>query len=74
MVTARKSQAGAAMAAVLCLVLLPLSMAFCGMLVGVIGTDLTPGTVLAGLAFLILGGGMFFGAFNLARQWDNEQH
>ncbi len=59
------------MAAVLCLVLLPL-MAAVGFMFGVVGGDPSPGAVLAGLVFLMLGAGMFVGAYKMSRGWDAE--
>lgn len=57
------------MAAVLCLVFLP-AVAAVGFMTGALGGDLSPGSVLAGLTFLLLAAGMVFGALNLARGWD----
>ena len=59
------------MAAVLCLVFLPLMVAL-GMMLGVVQGDSSSGSILAGLAFVLLGGGMFVGVFNMARTWDAE--
>ena len=68
---ARGSQDVRAMAAVLCLVLLPL-VAACGFMIGVVGGELSAASVFCGLAFLLLGGGMIVGMFNMARTWENE--
>ncbi len=60
------------MAAVLCLVLLPL-MAAVGFMLGIVGGDPSPGALLGGFVFLMLGGGIFVGAYNMSRGWDGEQ-
>lgn len=59
------------MAAVLCLVLLPL-MAAVGFMFGVVQGELTAASVLGGLTFILLGGGMFVGIFKMARGWEAE--
>jgi hypothetical protein len=59
------------MAAVLCLIMLPL-MAAVGFMFGATQGDLSVGTVLGGVTFLLLAGGIFVGAFNLSRGWDEE--
>lgn len=61
----------ASMAAVLCLVLLPLMAAF-GFMFGVVVGEQSLTSVLGGLVFLMLGGGMFVGLFNMARNWERE--
>lgn len=62
------------MAAVLCLVLLPL-LAAVGFMFGVIVGQPSATGVLCGLVFLILGGGMFAGIFNMSRGWErNSEH
>ncbi|HEU4612980.1 MAG TPA: hypothetical protein VFS15_12910 [Kofleriaceae bacterium] len=59
------------MAAVLCLVLLPL-MAALGFMFGVIVGEPSATSVLGGLVFLMLGGGMFAGIFNMSRSWERN--
>jgi hypothetical protein len=59
------------MAAVLCLVFLPL-MAALGFMLGVVGAELSIASVLGGLTFLLLGAGMFVGMLNMARGWEGE--
>lgn len=68
---ARRSQCGRGMAAVLCLVLLPL-MASLGFMFGVVRGDMSSNAVFGGLVFLALGAIMFFGAFKMAVGWDDE--
>jgi hypothetical protein len=57
------------MAAVLCLVFLPL-VAACGFMLGVAGGELTAASVFCFLAFVMLGGGIVVGMFNMARGWE----
>lgn len=57
------------MAAVLCLVFLPL-MAAVGFMLGVVGGELSVASVFGGLAFLMLGGGMLVGMFRMSREWE----
>lgn len=59
------------MAAVLCLVLLPL-MAAVGFMLGAIQGQLSFATVFGGLTFLLLGAGMFVGVFRMVRHWEDE--
>jgi hypothetical protein len=47
-------------------------MAAIGFMFGVTAGDLSVGTVLGGLTFLMLGGGIFVGAYNMSRDWDKE--
>ena len=61
------------MAAVLCLMLLPL-MAAVGFMFGVIRGDLSPGAVLGGIVFCLLGAFMFFSAFTMSRIWEDEEN
>lgn len=63
---------GRRMAAVLCLVFLPLTAAL-GFMLGTVGGELSLVSVLGGMTFLLLGAGMFVGAFNLSRGWDEEE-
>jgi hypothetical protein len=58
------------MAAVLCLMFLPLMFGTMFMLFSM-GT-LSVGVLLAGATFVILGGGLVFGALRLATQWEGE--
>lgn len=59
------------MAAVLCLVFLPLVFAVVGFTTGAFGS-LSVGGALAGLTFLALAGGMVVGALRLAHGWDGD--
>ena len=59
------------MAAVLCLVLLPL-MAAAGFMIGVVYCELSVASVICGLTFILLGGGMFVGMFKMCRGWEDE--
>lgn len=61
------------MAAVLCLIFLPL-MGALGFMFGVTTADLSIGAIAGGITFLLLGGGIFFGALNMSRGWDGEEH
>jgi hypothetical protein len=47
-------------------------MAAVGFMFGATKGDLSVGTVLGGVTFLLLGCGIFVGAFNLSRGWDAE--
>jgi len=58
------------MAAVMCLVMIP-TFASIGFMIGGIG-ELSLASVFALVTFCLLAGGMFFGAFNMSRGWDNE--
>lgn len=60
------------MAAVLCLILLPLFFAT-PFLLGSMGGGLSPGMLFAAAAFLLLAGGIVVGAMNLARGWEEER-
>ena len=60
------------MAAVLCLIFLPL-MAAVGFMFLVTTGDLSIGALTGGVTFLLLGGGIFFGALNMSRGWDGEE-
>lgn len=60
------------MAAVLCLVMLPL-MAAVGFMFGVVQSESTFSSVMCGITFVLLGGGMFFGMFRMARGWEEEK-
>ena len=60
------------MPAVLCLVMLPL-IAAVGFMFGVVRGDFSAGSVLGGLAFIMLGAFMFFSAFRMSRVWDDEE-
>ncbi|HEX5058579.1 MAG TPA: hypothetical protein VFV99_04420 [Kofleriaceae bacterium] len=60
------------MAAVLCLVLLPL-MAAAGFMLGVVNGQFSAASLLGGVTFVVLGFGMFFGIFRMSRDWENEQ-
>ena len=61
------------MAAVLCLVLLPL-MAAVGFMFGVARGDFSAGALLGTGAFVLLGAFMFYTTFHMSRGWDEEQH
>jgi hypothetical protein len=61
----------AAMAAVLCLIFLPLIAAL-GFMLGVTQGDLSVGSVLGAATFLLLGAGLFVGAFNMSRGWEQD--
>jgi hypothetical protein len=60
------------MAAVLCLVMLPL-MAALGFMFGVVGGEWSGASFLGGATFLLLGAGLFVGAFKLAQGWDEGE-
>ncbi len=59
------------MAAVLCLVFLPL-VACVGFMIGAISGDLSATSVIGGLAFVALAGVILAGAMQLARGWDAD--
>jgi hypothetical protein len=60
------------MAAVLCLLFLPILFgAF--FMIGSMGGPLSFGTVLAAATFLLLAGGIVVGALRLARTWEAEE-
>lgn len=59
------------MAAVLCLVLLPLIAAL-GFMFGVVTGEQSLASVLGGLVFLVMGAGMFVGLFNMSRNWERD--
>lgn len=61
------------MAAVLCLVFLPL-IAGLGFMLGATSGALTPGNLLGALLFLSIAAGLLFGAMSLARGWDEGEH
>jgi hypothetical protein len=60
------------MAAVLCLIFLPL---FFGsmFMIGAMGGPLSLGTLLAGATFLLLAGGLMVGAMRLSRTWEQDK-
>lgn len=58
------------MAAVLCLVFLPMIMAV-GFMLGALRGEVSTVSVLAGLTFLALGGWLLRCVFAMARQWDS---
>jgi len=60
------------MAAVLALVLLPI-IASVGFMLKVVVTDLSVGSAIAGLAFLLLASGVFVGLFNMVRHWEDDE-
>ena len=59
------------MAAVLCLVVLPLVMAV-GFMFGSGSGHFSFGTALAALTFLAMGGGVLLGLFRMAGVWDSS--
>ena len=61
------------MAAILCLVFLPITGAVL-FLLGSMGGQASLGNVAAGLTFLLLAGGIVFGGLNMARGWDAESN
>jgi hypothetical protein len=61
----------ARMAAVLCLILIPI-LASVGFMTRAIVGDSSPGGMLALLTFILLAGGIVFGALGMARGWDGE--
>ena len=60
------------MAAVLCLVLLPL-MAAAGFMFGLARGDLSAANLIGFGAFFLLGAFLFYSAFHMSRGWDEEQ-
>jgi hypothetical protein len=59
------------MAAVLCLMFLPLLFgAF--FLIGSMGGTLTVGTLLAGATFVLLAGGLVIGSLRLSKGWEDQ--
>jgi hypothetical protein len=48
-------------------------MAAVGFMFGVVRGDLSAGSVLAGITFLLLGAFLFIGTFNMSRAWDDEE-
>jgi hypothetical protein len=63
----------AGMGAVLLLVLLPL-IASLGFMFGIVHSDMSTGSMLAGIAFLLLCTFVFFCTFHMSRTWDLERH
>jgi cytochrome c biogenesis protein CcdA len=61
----------ATMAAVFALVFLP-ALAAAGFMFKVVQGDLSFATAMAGMIFIALAGGTFFGLFRMARKWENE--
>jgi len=59
-----------AMAAVLCLVLLPLVLAV-GFMLGVVRGEGTLDSVIGGLSFVALSAALFGTVFKMSRQWDD---
>ena len=59
------------MAAVLCLMFLPLMFAAMFMLASM--GSLSVGVVLAGATFVLMGGGLVFGALRLSTGWENGE-
>jgi hypothetical protein len=59
------------MAAVLCLIFLPVLFGALFM-IGSMGGALSLGTVLAGLTFVLLSGGLVVGALNMSKGWEEE--
>lgn len=68
---ARTSQLLRRMAAVLCLVFLPL-IAAVGFMFGVVGGEHSLASVVGGLTFVALGAFMLGGVFKMAGAWDAE--
>ena len=60
------------MAAVLCLIFLPL-MAAIGFMLGVVNGELSAASVFGGLAFVMLGAGMLVGMFRMSRAWEDHE-
>lgn len=67
-----RTQLRAGMAAVLCLVLIPL-IASVGFMFGVVGGEMSGASIIGGIAFFLLAAFMLFGTFNLSRVWDEEE-
>lgn len=59
------------MAAVLCLVFLPLTAAL-GFMIGATSGEGMLGSVVGSLMFLAIAAGILFGAMSMARGWDQE--
>jgi hypothetical protein len=59
------------MAAVLCLILIPI-LASVGFMAKAIIGDSASGGMFALLTFILLAGGIVFGALGMARGWDSE--
>ena len=49
-------------------------MAAVGFMFGASRGDLSMGSILGGVAFLLLGAGLFVGAFNMSRVWDADDN
>ena len=60
------------MTAVLCLMFLPLLFGVL-FLVGSMGGTLSIGTLLAGMTFVLLAGGLIVGALKLSKGWEEER-
>jgi hypothetical protein len=60
------------MAAVLCLIMLPL-MASLGFMFGVVRGDMSAASVLGGIVFFLLAGFLLFSALNMSRIWDEDE-
>ena len=59
------------MAAVLCLMFLPL--VICSLfMIGSMGGSMSIGVLLAGATFLLLAGGLIIGALRLSKRWEAE--
>ena len=62
----------ARMAAVLCMIFLPL--VFCALfLIGSMGGPLSVGTLLAATTFVLLSSGLVVGALRLSKGWEEER-
>lgn len=59
------------MAAVLCLIFLPILFGAL-FIIGSMGGAISVGTLLAGITFVSLAGGLVIGATRLARSWEEE--
>ena len=60
------------MAAVLCLIFLPLMFGALFM-IGSMGGALSIGTLLAGVTFVLLAGGLVVGAMKMSKSWEEER-
>jgi hypothetical protein len=60
------------MAAILCLILLPV-IASIGFMFGVVRGDMSTGSLFGGTVFVLLAAFLFFAAFNMSRVWDSEK-
>jgi hypothetical protein len=60
------------MAAILCLVFLPM-IAAVGFMVGVAGGEHSLSSIFSGLIFATLGFGIFIGMFKMARTWEGPE-